>query len=296
MTALKLPPRAFRDVNVNEIVLSEMDLRDSVNEDSLNELGDTMTELGVLQPILISHDKGKKDYRLIIGGRRLRSAKLQGFPTIPSFIVDDLQDSTALVMMLVENMQREALEPMEEARGLEVLRDRFKFNEIKTAKMIGRPLDFVEDRLALLRLPKEVQTKLEQGRIGVSQAICLTRIEGKVKTQIAIAHKIEEDELPVDIVERMVHESTHPGTTPRKKMARRYKVKRKGEPLSEAFTTKQLQRFVLHGEKFLGFLGGIALDRWSTEQAGKLCRAAEAFEQGFVRFKTRAAKRASQSQ
>lgn len=293
MISLKMPERAFRDLNVDQILLSDMDLRTSLNDTSLGELGDTMLELGTLQPILVSHDKGQKQYRLIFGGRRLRSAILRGLPTIPSFVMDDLDDGMALVMMLIENLQRENLDPMDEARGLQELRDRFKYDEFETSKRIGRPVRFVEDRLALLRLPKEVQLKLEQHRIGVSQAICLTRIEGKEKTQIALAHKIEEGGLSVDIVERLVRESSLQKRS-RGKIRRRHRVKRVGEPLSDAFTTKQLQRFLLQSEKLLGYLGGLALNRWDVAQVKQLCGAAEAFQQGFDKFKIRAQKRAAQ--
>lgn len=294
MVSLKMPERAFRDLSVDQILLSDMDLRTSLNDISLGELGDTMSELGTLQPILVSHDKGQKLYRLIFGGRRLRSAILRGLPTIPSFVMDDLDDGMALVMMLIENLQRENLDPMDEARGLQELRDRFKYDEFETSRRIGRPVRFVEDRLALLRLPKEVQLKLEQHRIGLGQAVCLTRIEGKEKTQIALAHKIEEDSLPVDIVERLVSETTRPKRR-HGKIRRRHRVKRTGEPLSEAFQTKQIQQFLLQSEKILKFLEGAALNRWDVAQVKQLCGAAEAFQQGFDKFKLRAQKRAAQA-
>lgn len=287
-----LPPRAFRELNVDEIDISDLDLRgESLDQDSLGDLGDTIKELGLLGPLLVSHDHGKQKYRLVLGRRRYAATILKGIKTCPSFIVDDLHEADSLVMMLVENMQREALHVMEEARGLALLRDRFGYDEAKTAKIVGRSVEFVEGRLALLRLPKAIQHKVEGNRIGVSQALCLTRIEGREKTQLSLAHQIEERDLPADIVERIVHESTR-RKRPYRKMTRRHKVKRKGDPLTEVFTAKKIQQFVLRGEDLLRFVDGLALDRWtSLDQVKQLAGAVQAFETGFIRFKHRVEKR-----
>lgn len=289
----RLPRRAFRDLEVDKIVLSDMDLRKQIDEESLGGLANTMDGIGILQPILVSLDAKTKQYRLVIGGRRLRAAKKSGQLTIPTFIADNLSNNQALVMMLIENMQREDLEPLEESRGMAELRDRFKHSEEDIARILGLRLPFVRERLALLRLPDRVRQKVEQGRLGVSQATHITQLEGRVKMQIAIADQAEERGLSVEVVERMVNEATHPKRS-YKKMTRRHKIKKRGAPLSEAYMKKRLQRFVLRGEQLLGMVDAIALQRWSPAEAEKLGQAVAAVEEGLQRFRRRAVQRAKE--
>ena len=294
MSSAQLPPlprRAFRDLEISKIAFSDLDLRTQMNEESLDRLGETMSGIGTIQPILVSLDSETNQYRLIAGGRRVRAAVRAGHTTIPAFIVDDLSDNQALVIMLIENMQREELEPLEEARGMAELRDRFKHTERDLAAILGLRQDFVHDRLALLRLPERVRQKVEQGRLGVSQAIKITKLEGKEKTQIGIADQAEERELSVEVVERMVDEALEPKRR-RKKMERRHKIKKQGDPLSEAHMKKKLQQVVLRGEHMLDILDGIALQRWSPAESEKLVQAINAIEEGLQRFKRRAAQRA----
>lgn len=289
----RLPDRAFRHLEVDRIVLSDIDLRTQVNEECLEGLASTMSGIGTLQPILVSLDSKTNQYYVIIGGRRLRAAKRAGQSTIPAFIVDNLSDNQALVIMLIENMQREDLEPLEEARGMAELRDRFKNSEEAIARTLSLRPQFVRDRLALLRLPERIRQKVEQHCLGVSQAICITRLEGMEKAQAAIAEQAEKGELSVEVVERMVSEAARPKRR-YKKMERRHKLRKRGEPLSEAHMKKKLQQLVLRGEQLLGMVDGIALQRWSPTEAEKISRAVAAIEEGLQRFRRRAAQRAKE--
>jgi ParB family chromosome partitioning protein len=290
MTALTAPRRVYRELEIDKIELTELDLRTTVDEAGLEELSTTVGDLGILQPILVSLDSKRNKYQLIIGGRRFRAAQGQGLKTIPAAIVDDLQESQALVMMLIENMQRKDLEPLEEANGMAELRDRFRYSDSRIAKLIGKTTSFVEDRLALLRLPDKLKAKIKQSRLGVSQAICLTRLEGREATQIAIAEEAEEKGLAADIVDRMIDEVARPKRRYRK-MTRKHKLKRTGKLLSESLMKKKLQQIVLRGEQLLELLDGLALSRWTPNEALKLHGAITAIEQGLQRFKHRTLKR-----
>lgn len=293
-TVLALPKRAFRNVRISEIVLPDFDLRLEVDEPGLDQLGASQEEVGTLQPVLLSFDTKMQTYNLVFGGRRIRSAIRKELQIIPAFIVDDLDDGMALIMMLIENMQREALEPMEEARGMAELRDRFGLDEFQTAQKLSQTVAFVQGRLGLLRLPDLVKKMIENHELGVSQGLALTRIEGRTKTQLAIAQRALERDLSAQLVERMVDEVTH-NKSSRKRMTRKHKVKRTGEPLSEAFMTKSLQQVTLRGERFLDFLEGLALSRWNPAQVLSLSEAINAVQEGLVKFQKRTAKRASES-
>lgn len=291
MVTTMVPPRAYRELELSEIVLSDMDLRNKTAEEQLDGLGETLAEVGTLQPILVSYDSQSRKYKIVFGGRRVRAARLKKLKTIPAFIVDSLDDKSALTLMLVENMQRQALDPMEEARGLEALKDRFRVTESKVASMIGRPIKFVTDRLALLRLPGSIQSKLEHGRIGVTQAVCLTRIEGQEKTQVALSQKIEEGDLPVEIVERLVQEAVRP-VRKQRRLTRKHRVMRRGELHSPEFVQRKLQHFLISSERMVAFLSELALDRWNPEHVGKLGGAIDALQAELNKFRAKVAKRA----
>lgn len=278
--------RAFRDLEVDKIRITELDLREGINQERLEGLASTVNEFGILQPILVSVEKNSLEYRLILGGRRLRAAKQLGLPTIPAFIVDDLQEKNALIMMLIENMQREDLEPLEESRGLAEMRERFNYSEYQIAQTIGKRAQFVQERLALLRLPLEIQTLIEQKKLGVSQAVEITRLEGDIESQQHIAKNAVDKNLASEVVKRMVDEITIPRRR-YKKMARKHKLKKGGDPLSETHMKKKLQRVVLRGEYFLRLIDGIPLGRWNSENIVKLEKAIEALEQGLLVFRKR---------
>lgn len=289
--SLRMPRRAFRELEIDQIELNDFDLRSDIDHDALAGMAETINKMGTLQPILVSLNSKTKRYQVILGGRRVRAAKHAQELTIPAFIVDDLPDDNALVMMLIENMQREDLEPLEESRGMAELRDRFKFNEQKIASIIGKRLQFVRERLALLELPGEIKAQLVQGRLGVSQAIPITRIAGKEKTQLAIASEAEDKGLTAEVVARMVNEATRKKRR-YKKITRKHKLKKSGDPLGEAHMDKKIQQTVLRGEQLLNMLDSFPMNRWSPEKAEQLRQAVVAVEQGLQQVRRKITQRA----
>lgn len=264
-----------------------MDLREKIDQEELTSLADTVEDIGVLQPILVSVEQNASTYRLILGGRRLRAARKMGHPTIPAFIIDEVDEKRALIMMLIENMQRQDLEPLEEARGILELRDRFKYSDEKIAKTIGKRTHFVQERLALLRLPREIQLHVASRQLGVSQAAAIAKLEGKPSTQIKVASEAITKELSSKIVERIVSEIVQ--TKRRyKKMTRRHKLKKSGEQLSPEHMQNKIRQVVLRGEELLDTLDAIPMGRWSSEQVIVLGKAVKATEEGLQKFEKRA--------
>jgi len=295
MTTLQLPHRAFRQLRLDEIDMPDFDLRTDIGEDDLRGLGETIADFGPLQPIFVSLDSRTGRHKLIIGGRRIRAVKKAGGNTIESLIMDDVDDKTALIYALIENMQRIDLEPLEEARGMAELRDRFKFDEDKIARTIGKRTQFVEERLALLRLPDRIREKLKTRRLGVSQAVPITRLEGMEKTQLEIADRAEEHNLSSEMVGRLVEEVARPKRR-RRKMMRQHKLKKQGKPFTNEHMDGKIQLVVLRGEQLLELLDGFPMSRWSAEKADKLHQAICAVQQGLQRFQQRAAKRAKNTE
>ncbi|MDD5055155.1 MAG: ParB/RepB/Spo0J family partition protein, partial [Candidatus Peribacteraceae bacterium] len=225
MNISKLNKRVFRNLAVDKIVLPDDDLRTNIDEEKLDALSGSVNQVGVLQPIIVSlSGKVKDQYRVIIGGRRLRAAKKSGDKTIPACIVDDISDRERLVLMLIENIHRTDLEPLEEADGMAELRDRFKYDEDRIAEELSRNVDFVRGRLALLKLPDPVKKELRAGNLGVSHGLALTRLQGKSAKQIELAAEAVEKKLPESVLTRMVEEVSQ-SKRHRKPMHRKHKLR-----------------------------------------------------------------------
>lgn len=145
-------------------------VRTAMAEDELNELAQSLRENGMLQPILVQ-PTGMR-FRLVAGHRRCAAARLAGMRQVPAVIRDDLSDSDVVAAMLVENLQRAALNPIEEARAIAALRDSTDPtpNQGELARRIGRSPYWVGTRLSLLELPAHVQTQVATGKLRVNEA------------------------------------------------------------------------------------------------------------------------------
>jgi len=289
---IQMPKRAFRDLCLDQIEMTDLDLRSEVDEDGLADLSSSIEVFGtVLQPVLVSYNSKTRCYHVILGGRRVRAARQAGQETIPACIVDDMDNSTALVMMLVENMQRKDLDPLDESRGMARLRDEYHFDEDRIAGSVGRSLDFVRDRLALLELPGPIQRLIESEELGVGHAIAITRLAGKQSVQLAVAQAAVSRRLSGQVVERMVSEALKTQRQS-KKPARRRKVKRTGAPLSGDHMNNKVQQYFLRGEQLVGFGNSLPMQRWSSDQAQRLVEATNAIEEDLARLKRRFSRRA----
>ncbi len=191
--------------------------RQNYDEGKLAELVASIKEKGLLQPILVR--KAGSGYEVIAGERRLRAARKLNFDQVP-VIVKNVTDREALVLALVENIQREELNPIEEAQGFKRLVDEFQFTQETVAGSIGKDRTTVTNLLRLLRLPLEIQEQVAAGQISVGHARALLSIEDP-KTQKALAQKIVAKNLSVRQTEALVR--PHGALAPGKKKAGRSK-------------------------------------------------------------------------
>ena len=162
------------EVIVDEIAANPYQPRSRVNETSLEDLRQSISEKGVLQPVIVRRKSGR--FELVAGERRLRAAKLANLKAIPA-IVKPVSDSEALEIALVENLQREDLNPIDEARGYKELINRFELTQEQLATKLGRDRSTIANMLRLLNLPKQVRSGLEEGKITMGHARALLGLE-----------------------------------------------------------------------------------------------------------------------
>lgn len=178
--------------------------RTTMGEAALRELADSIRAQGVLQAILvrpIDNANGSVTHEIIAGERRFRAAKLAGLTEVP-VLVREVNDQAAAAMALIENMQREDLNPMEEARGVQRLIEEFKFTHEQAAEAVGRSRSAVSNLLRLLNLAKPVQSMLMAGDLDMGHARALLAVDAA--TQIALANEVVAKKLSVRDTEKLV--------------------------------------------------------------------------------------------
>jgi len=194
------------DVEIEEIAANPYQPRTRISEDSLEDLRQSIAEKGVLQPVILRRKAGR--YELVAGERRLRAAKMANLHTIPA-LVRQVSDSEALEIALIENLQREDLNPLDEARGYRELIKRFKVTQEQLAKKLGRDRSTIANALRLLNLPEEVKRGLEESKITVGHARALLGL-GEERQIVAVCRTILHRGLSVRQVEAIVRQRLKP--------------------------------------------------------------------------------------
>ena len=177
--------------------------RIKMDEAALRELADSIRSQGVLQAILVRPIEGANGgvtHEIIAGERRFRAAKLAGLNEVP-VLVREVDDQAAAAMALIENMQREDLNPMEEAKGVQRLIEEFKFTHEQAAQAVGRSRSAVSNLLRLLNLAKPVQSMLMGGDLDMGHARALLAVDAA--TQIALGNEIVAKKLSVRDAEKL---------------------------------------------------------------------------------------------
>jgi ParB family transcriptional regulator, chromosome partitioning protein len=174
--------------------------RTRMDPQSIAELADSIRAQGLIQPILVRAVDGGK-YEIIAGERRWRAAQLAGLSQVP-VVVRDVPDQSALAMALIENIQREDLNPLEEANGIQRLINEFDMTHDAAAQAVGRSRSAVTNLLRLLNLSKAVQDLLMEGKLEMGHARALLAVN--LARQAEVAHQIITQGLSVRETERLV--------------------------------------------------------------------------------------------
>jgi ParB family chromosome partitioning protein len=188
--------------------------RSHMDQAALNELADSIRSQGVVQPIVVrpieaTTPTGGQRYEIIAGERRWRAAQLAELADIPA-IVRDVPDETAIAVALIENIQREDLNPLEEARALERLIGEFKMTHQQAAEAVGRSRVAVSNLLRLLDLAPEVCVQLEAGDLEMGHARALLGLTTR-RQQVEVAALVVQKELSVRETEAIVRRMVQPG-------------------------------------------------------------------------------------
>jgi len=190
-------PRGNRDavgsLPVGAIRPGKYQPRTHMNEQALKELAASIREQGLMQPLLV-RPVGQDQYELIAGERRWRAAQIAGLKDVPA-LIREVPDKAALAMALIENIQREDLNPIEEAAGLERLIDEFRMTHEQAAEAVGRSRSATTNLLRLLKLAKPVQAMLMQGTLEMGHARALLPLDGA--RQVEAANRITARRLSV---------------------------------------------------------------------------------------------------
>ncbi len=194
---------ALREINIAQIRRNPFQPRTRFDQEKLQELADSIREHGVVQPVIVS--PGKDGYILVAGERRFRAAQLAGLQTIPA-LTKELDSGMMLQIALIENLQREDLNPVEEARAYHQLIDKFKFTQEELARRLGKSRPAIANTIRLLSLPDEVKQALINGEISEGQARPLLRISDQA-VQAGLARRIIQEKLTAREVERLVSNS-----------------------------------------------------------------------------------------
>lgn len=245
-------------IDINDIKPNTGQPRKHFDEEKLEELASSIHQHGLIQPIVLR--KLKTGYEIVAGERRWRACRIVGLKEVPC-IVKELTDEENMLLAIIENMQREDLNPIEEAEGLKQMIDTYGLTQEQVSYSVGKSRPYITNSLRLLKLPEEVRTLTASGEISVGHAKALAAVKDRDK-QITLAKKTAKDGLSVRQIELMAKETKAPARkAPKvKKSADEKKIE---EDMKNALGTKvNLNR---KGKK-----GKIEIEFYSDEELERL--------------------------
>ena len=187
-------------LGIDEIKPNSNQPRKTFDEEKIKDLAASIVEHGVIQPIVVR--KIKNGYEIVAGERRWRAARVAELKEVPC-IVRELTDEQNMLFAIIENMQREDLNPIEEAEGLEKMMSKFGLTQVEVSKSVGKSRPYVSNSLRLLRLPEEIRGYIVEGKLSVGHGRALIAVEDE-NTQLEIAEKVIREELSVRAIEEIV--------------------------------------------------------------------------------------------
>ena len=218
------PPGAtdLKELPVDLLQRGRYQPRSDMREETIVELAESIKAQGVVQPIVV-RPVGKRDgeqhYEIVAGERRWRAAQLAGLHTVPA-VVRDVPDEAAVAMALIENIQREDLNPLEEARALEQLVEKFGLSHAAAAAAVGRSRVAVTNLLRLLELPSPIKTLLEEREIGMGHARALLGLASP-ELMVQVARRAVRSGWSVREIEAAVRKLASGATTGRDDLRKR---------------------------------------------------------------------------
>ena len=202
------------EILLSQIRANQYQPRTSFDQKKLEELSESIKKHGVIQPVLVRKDG--KGFELVAGERRFRAAKLAKLKKIP-VVVSNISDVQSLEIAILENIQREDLNPLEVAKGYQRLKDEFGYTQEAVAKSVGKPRSSVANSLRLLTLSPKIQDEIDKGVISEGHAKVLLSVDGVKAEQLLM--RIISENLSVRDLEKQITESS-PQTSKKEKKSR----------------------------------------------------------------------------
>jgi len=253
--------KSLNEISVAKIKANPFQPRQEFDEDALNDLKKSIKEKGIIQPIAVRQVKNY--YELISGERRLRAVLDLGYETIPAFVIEVNTKEEMLELAIIENVQREKLNPIEEAMAYQRLIDECKLTQDDVAKKIGKDRSTITNTIRLLKLPNEIKESLKNGSINMGHARTLLAVEDTA-VQKDIWKKIVKNNLSVRKVESLVKSLAEKKPPKGKEKPKRSVFVQKAEDnLREVFGTKVNIRMKNEG-------GAIEIEFYSPEDLNRL--------------------------
>jgi ParB family chromosome partitioning protein len=249
------------EISLEAIEVNPFQPRTTFDAEALEELAESIRIHGIIQPITV-RKLDSQSYQIIAGERRVQAAKKAGLTTIPAY-VRTANDQQMLEMALIENIQREQLNPIEIALSYQRLISECQLKQEELGDRVGKKRSTVTNYLRLLKLPPDIQNGLTEGKLDMGHAKALINVE-KVETQLAIFKRILEEQLSVRKVEELVRSLNQPKeqVPKNKNNAPDAEILRLQSKLVSHFGTKvQVQRKGEQGEIKIPFLSNDDLNR-----------------------------------
>ena len=207
------------EIDLSELRANPYQPRKNFDEEALNELASSIKEHGVFQPIIVK--KSIKGYEIIAGERRFRASKLAGMQTIPA-IVKDFSDEEMMQIALLENLQRENLTSIEEAKAYKSIIESMNITQDELAKKVGKSRSHVTNILGLLKLPASVQDMVLYNKLSMGHARVLSKLDDP-KTIEDLAQRVITEDLSVRKLESLVYDNEEKEVKTKKNTNNEYK-------------------------------------------------------------------------
>ncbi|MGB7062250.1 MAG: ParB/RepB/Spo0J family partition protein [Candidatus Zixiibacteriota bacterium] len=253
------PRQGLVNLRIDKIKSNPYQPRTKVDEEKLSELAASIKEKGIIQPVVVR--QVGEEFELVAGERRLLAAKKLGWEEIPAVIAGKLSKEDMLELSLIENLQREDLNPIDAARGYKRLLEECLLTQAEVAQRIGKDRSSVANTLRILNLPDEVQELIGDGKLSEGHARAILSLSGE-REQIALSRRVTKEELSV----RRTEDLAHPD--------RRTRFTRKKATTSPAFfeIEEKLKQFFGTSVKVLGKEKGgkIEIEFYSEEDLSRI--------------------------
>ncbi|WP_375629114.1 MULTISPECIES: ParB/RepB/Spo0J family partition protein [unclassified Bartonella] len=250
-----------RFISIESISCNPHNPRRHFTETELDNLTQSIRQHGVVQPVIVRPLRDHPhQFELIAGERRWRAAQRANLSQLP-VIIRDVDDKTALELAIIENVQRADLNPIEEAKGYEMLLNEHDYTQVDLAQVIGKSRSHVANTLRLLKLPEKVQQFLTDGQLSAGHARCLITVDDPQN----LAEKIIREGLSVRQTEILAYEQANPKTKKRTNLEKDAETKSLEKLLADVIGMKVIIR---HGKKG----GDLKIHYSSLEQLDEICR------------------------